>query len=70
MFMFYSLCMFRHQVHAGLLCCSNANKQKLILEEIQATLTKAFIQHAHLDNVVMECVSTIACLAEVGKKVK
>lgn len=43
----------------------NANKRKLVLEDIQSTLTKAFIQHAHLDNVVMECVSTIACLAEV-----
>lgn len=62
--------MLRYHVHAGLLCCSNANKRKLVLEDIQATLTKAFIQHAHLDKVVMECVSTIACLAEVGKEVQ
>ncbi|XP_055999651.1 leucine-rich repeat serine/threonine-protein kinase 2-like isoform X2 [Ostrea edulis] len=43
----------------------NANKLKIIVEEIQRKLTQAFIMHAHLDSVIIECISTVACLAEV-----
>lgn len=50
-----------------LLYYSNANKLKIIVEEIQRKLTQAFIMHAHLDSVIIECISTVACLAEVGK---
>nr|XP_022298273.1 leucine-rich repeat serine/threonine-protein kinase 2-like isoform X2 [Crassostrea virginica] len=42
----------------------NANKLKLIVEGVQETLTKALIKHAHLDCVIIECISTVACLAE------
>ena len=52
----------------GLLFSSNANKLKLIVEGVQETLTKALIKHAHLDFVVIECISTVACLAEAGKE--